>query len=98
MADFQALVKEPGVFVLNVHTPDEGSIPGTDAEIPYDRLSDRAAELPADKEVPIAVYCRSGRMSSLAVPILRTLGYADVTELAGGMDAWQEAGRRLLAH
>ena len=36
--------------------------------------------------------------SSLAVPVLRTLGYADVTELAGGMDAWQEAGRRLLAH
>ena len=93
---FAAVAKERGTFLLNVHTPDEGSIPGTDAEIPYDQLSERAAELPTDRSTTIAIYCRSDRMSGLAIPTLRRLGYTNVTELAGGMKAWQADGRRLL--
>lgn len=95
-SEFAAVVAAPATFVLNVHTPDEGSITGTDAAIPFDQLRDRAAQLPSDRATPIAVYCRTGRMSAEAVGTLADLGFTDITELDGGMDAWQQAGRRLL--
>lgn len=86
-AAFATAVASPRTFVLNVHTPDAGSIPGTDAEVPFDQLRARASELPGVRTTPIAVYCRSGRMSAEAIPVLQSLGYTDVTELAGGMEA-----------
>lgn len=93
-ADFEALVQDSSTFVLNVHTPDEGTIPGTDAAIPYDQLRQRAAELP-DRSTALAIYCLTGRMSADAVPTLRELGFTRITELAGGMQAWQADGRQL---
>lgn len=95
-AEFAALLEQPDTFGLNVHTPDEGSIAGTDAEIPYDRLTDLADRLPADRGTPIAVYCRTGRMSAEAISTLGELGYRNVTELSGGMVAWGQSGRDLL--
>lgn len=94
---FAAAVAEPGRFVLNVHVPDEGAITGTDAAIPYDRIGEGATELPQDTDTPIAIYCKSGRMSAIAGTALRQLGYTDVVELRGGMDAWVASGRPLLA-
>lgn len=95
-ATFADVIAKPATFVLNVHTPDEGSIPGTEANIPFDRLRTRADELPADRSTPIAVYCRSGNMSAQATVTLGDLGYTDVTELEGGMEAWRDDGRTLL--
>ncbi|MAY96173.1 MAG: sulfurtransferase [Nocardioides sp.] len=95
-ATFADVIAKPATFVLNVHTPDEGSIPGTEANIPFDRLRRRADELPADRSTPIAVYCRSGNMSAQATVTLGDLGYTDVTELEGGMEAWRDDGRTLL--
>jgi phage shock protein E len=95
-AQFAAVLEGEQTFVLNVHVPDEGSIAGTDSTIPFDRLEARAAELPTDPATPIAVYCRSGTMSAIAVGTLTELGYQDVTELRGGMIAWAESGRQLL--
>ena len=43
-----------------------------------------------------AVYCRSGRMSAIAVRELARLGYGTIVELRGGMVAWEASGRRLL--
>lgn len=93
-ADFALLAQRTSTFVLNVHTPDEGSIPGTDAAIPYNELQQRAGELP-DRSTVIAVYCRTGRMSTEAVPTLRELGFTRIIELSGGMEAWQADGRQL---
>ena len=87
-ADFALLVNRPATFVLNVHTPDEGTIP-------YDQLQRRSGELP-DRSTALAVYCRTGRMSTEAVPTLRELGFTRITELSGGMEAWQADGRPLL--
>ena len=92
---FALLLEDTSTFVLNVHTPDEGSLPGTDAAIPYDQLRRRSEELP-DRSTSLAVYCRTGRMSSEAIPTLRDLGFSSITELAGGMEAWQFDGRGLV--
>lgn len=55
----------------------------------------QAGELPADRATPLGVYCRAGRVSAEAVATLTDLGYPDVVEPAGGMQAWQAAGRPL---
>lgn len=92
---FAAAVAEPERVTINVHVPDEGSIPGTDLAIPFDQIAARKSELPA-LTTPLAVYCRSGRMSAIAVQELADLGFSDVVELDGGMVGWEAAGRPLL--
>lgn len=83
-------------FVLNVHTPDEGSIAGTDAAVAYHQLAAKQGRLPDVSSTPLAVYCRSGNMSATAVVQLHDMGYEDIVELEGGMEAWQESGRNLV--
>ena len=93
-AAFAERVDDTGVVTINVHTPDEGSIPGTDLAIPFDRISS-SRELPADLDTPLAVYCRSGNMSADAVDDLEAMGYGDIVELDGGFNAWEASGRDL---
>lgn len=38
------------------------------------------------------LHCASGGRSALAAEALQELGYGDVAHLAGGMNAWREAG------
>lgn len=95
-AAFADAVADDRTFVVNVHVPDEGSIAGTDAAIPYDEVEARAGELPRGRDARIAVYCLTGRMSAVAGETLRRLGYTDVVELDGGMAAWTAEGRVLL--
>ncbi len=78
--------------LINVHTPYAGELDQTDAFIPYDRITNGMAGLPADKNAKIVVYCRSGRMSRIAAETLVKLGYKNVFDLQGGMNAWTAAG------
>ena len=95
-AAFAAAVAEPATYVVNVHVPDQGSIPGTDAAIPYDQIGDPDAQLPPDRDAPLAIYCKSGRMSAVAAATLGELRYTNVFELRDGMDAWRADGRELV--
>lgn len=45
---------------------------------------------------PLLLVCRSGARSGKACETLQTLGIADVTNLAGGMIGWNEAGNPVL--
>ncbi|RBY94920.1 rhodanese-like domain-containing protein [Blastococcus sp. TBT05-19] len=95
-AAFADVIAGDEAFVVNVHVPDEGSIEGTDAAIPFDRIEQQQAQLPADRSTPLALYCRSGNMSADAAVTLAELGYTDVVDLEGGMVAWEADGRPLL--
>lgn len=81
--------------LVNVHVPYEGELPQTDAFIPYDRIAQKLEELPG-KDEKIVLYCRTGRMSSVAVDVLLEAGYTDVFELSGGFEAWENAGYDLI--
>jgi phage shock protein E len=91
----QMLTHKDFTFV-NVKTPYVGEIDGTDLYIPYDQLSARASELPASKSSRILVYCRTGVESAQAAQTLLGLGYTNVWNLDGGMNAWQSSGRSLI--
>ena len=90
--DFRAALAEPGVFVVDVHIPEQQHIAETDAVIPFNDIESNLNRLPADKSTPIAVYCLSGGMSARAAAQLVRLGYERVIDLAGGTIAWSAAG------
>lgn len=89
-AEFANLVDASGSLLVNVHIPYDGEIDGTDLFIPYNALATDA--LPADRSTRLLVYCRTGNMSSSAVEALHAMGYTDIVELSGGLDAWRESG------
>lgn len=90
------MLAAPDVVLVNVHVPYEGEIEGTDLFITYDQIANRLGELPAAKDTKIVLYCRSGRMSSIAAETLVRLGYTNLWELGGGFNAWQAAGYPLI--
>jgi rhodanese-related sulfurtransferase len=80
--------------ILDVRGPDEfrsGYIDGS-RNIPVSDLATRLSELSEHKADPVIVYCRSGGRSSVASQILAANGFANVTNVAGGMLDWQGAG------
>jgi len=92
--ELNAMLKNKDFVFVNVHIPFAGSITGTDLSIPYDQInaSENLSQLPADKSAKIILYCRSGRMSAIAAEQLVALGYTNIWNVAGGMDAWEQAG------
>ena len=80
-----------GPATLDVRTPAErrekrihGSI-----GIPLSQLGERLSELPSDR--PLIVYCAGGYRSSIAASILQREGFSRVSEIAGGITAWETA-------
>jgi len=90
--EFKNLIEDENVFVLDVHIPEQKHIPGTDALIPYDQIVENLDKLPEDKDATIAIYCRSGSMSNIASETLAELGYTDINNLEGGINAWKAEG------
>lgn len=86
------MLKHKDFFFVNVHIPYEGEIDPTDAQLPYDQTAQLLSKYPADKNAKIVLYCRSGRMSSIAAKELVKAGYTNVWNLDGGMSAWQVQG------
>lgn len=83
------LKDQPTAVLLDVRTEAEfaeGHIEGAQ-QLAVEELLDRTGELPADKNTPIVIYCRSGRRSALAAEQLAGLGYTTLYDL-GGITSW----------
>lgn len=90
------MLSKKNFTLINVHTPYEGEIEKTDAFVAYDKIVEQSALLPKDKNAPIILYCKTGRMSEEALLTVRKLGYTNVKHLTGGMEAWKKSGGNLL--
>jgi rhodanese-related sulfurtransferase len=91
-----AIVAEPpsDLVILDIRTPEEfaaGHIAGA-INIDYyaSDFESRLGEL--DLEVPYVMYCNSGNRSSNALPLMDSIGFTEVYELDGGIQAWFSAG------
>ena len=95
--ELNAMLKNKDFVFVNVHIPFEGNIANSDLSLPYDQIAEPSnlAQLPADKNARIILYCRSGRMSQIAAEELVKLGYTNLCYLAGGMVDWEGAGYEL---
>lgn len=94
--EFSELVKKSERFLVDVHIPEQTHIPGTDALIPYNEISENLNQLPKDKSTLILVYCRSGSMSKPASQEIAKLGYTNVYDLDGGINAYREQNNEVV--
>jgi hydroxyacylglutathione hydrolase len=58
--------------------------------IPLGHLGARIADLPRNQG--LVMQCQSGARSAIAASLLRREGFAEVSNLAGGIQAWKDAG------
>ncbi len=97
--EFQTLIADAKVQLLDVRAQeefDEGHIAGARlVDVNDTAFVDKALAV-LDKNRPVAVYCRSGRRSARAALLLCEQGFHEVTNLAGGVIAWQDAGKTLV--
>jgi phage shock protein E len=82
------------VVVLDIRTPeeyDEGHLEGAVLVDFYE--PDFVEQLDAlDRDTPYVLYCRSGNRTSQTLPVMEQLGFRSVTEVGGGILAWQADG------
>ncbi|HRG55008.1 MAG TPA: rhodanese-like domain-containing protein [Lacunisphaera sp.] len=79
-----------GALLLDVREPDEVAtcaVAGS-RHIPMRQIPESAATLPRDR--PILVMCHHGGRSLRVTQFLRANGFANVANVAGGIDAWAE--------
>lgn len=89
----QLTLDHGNVMVLDVRTPQEyraGHIVGS-LNIPLYDLPARIGEIRSDQ--PLVVHCQSGVRSAIAASLLSGRGFAKITDLVGGFDAWRAANK-----
>ena len=91
-SELDEMLRTKDFFFVNVHIPNEGEIPGTEAHIAFDQVALRLDEFLEQKDATIVLYCRSGSMSATAARALVEAGYTNVLNLDGGFRAWRDAG------
>jgi phage shock protein E len=92
--EFSAKTQETGVITVDVRTPDEfnqGHIAGAiNINVEADTFKNEILKL--DKLRTYAVYCHSGRRSSLATDQMRKLGFSHLFNLQNGITDWMSQG------
>jgi hydroxyacylglutathione hydrolase len=88
-AEFLSLPERP--LAIDVRAPREREqkhIAGS-MSMPLNHLTQRLQELPKDR--PLVLYCAGGYRSSIAASLLQNRGFSQVSEIAGGIAAWEAA-------
>lgn len=79
-------------LVVDVRLPNEwaGVRVGSIVNLPLNHLAESSSKL--NKKEPVVTVCNSAYRSSMAVGILERNGFADVSSVDGGTEAWVNAG------
>jgi cysteine synthase/rhodanese-related sulfurtransferase len=85
----------PTSALIDVRSPDEyatGHAPGAKNVPLPDLTGGWATGLPEDRDAPIVTVCKVGERSLYAMLVLKAMGYHDVVNVRGGLQAWVAAG------
>jgi len=79
-------------MLVDVRSPREHDVKHIEGSVsmPLNHLAEHLGELPRDR--PVIVHCAGGYRSSIAASMLMKEGFTQVSELAGGIAAWDAAG------
>jgi rhodanese-related sulfurtransferase len=90
-----ALVENSDMILMDVRKTSEweeqGVIAVVDQELvtlPIEEMIANQDLWPADKDAEIVIYCGSGHRSTMAMEMLLSYGYSNVTSLSGGFSGW----------
>ena len=89
----QAMTQQ-GALLLDVREPEEyAAMHAPNAKlIPLSELEARISEIDSYRDKPVVVMCRSGRRSAKAVEELKDAGFTQVSNMKGGITAWEKDG------
>lgn len=90
--DLNRIMQNQDIFLVDVHTPQQRHIKGTDLFMPYNEVEKYQGQLPEDKNTAIYLYCEGGPMGNAAARTLYELGYHNLFNLEGGAEAWRKMG------
>lgn len=90
--ELHQIMQKEDILLVDVHTPAQRHIKGTDLFIPYNEIEKYKDKLPTDKTTPIYLYCEGGPMGNAAARTLHEMGYSNLSNLEGGTGAWRNAG------
>jgi len=88
-------------LLIDVREPDEfhsGHLSGA-MNIPRGVLEFKLTNDPdlEDRSLKVVLYCKNSGRSALAAAAMKTMGYAHVEIIAGGIDAWQASARPVVS-
>jgi rhodanese-related sulfurtransferase len=83
--------------LIDVREADEfaaGHLQGT-VHIPRGLLEFKLSAMPAlqARDLNVVLYCKTSGRAALSAVAMQSMGYLNVTSLAGGYDAWVAAGK-----
>jgi rhodanese-related sulfurtransferase len=85
-------------ILVDVRTQDEYNSGYIENSLNIDYLSNDFSENieKLDKNIPIILYCRSGKRSSMSANKLSKLGFKEIYNLDGGILKWIEIGNSVI--
>ena len=97
VAKIDELIKTGKYIVIDVRTKEEYNAGHLAGALNFDYYSDDFEDSIEsqfkNKNKPYIVYCRSGKRSLASAEILEEVGFTNVTNMKGGILAWESAGK-----
>lgn len=98
VAEAAQIVDDGEAIILDVRSPQEfaaGHLPDAiNIDVESADFADRVAGL--DESAETLVYCQTGNRSGVATDEMAELGFTEMSDLQGGIEAWAAAGEEVV--
>jgi rhodanese-related sulfurtransferase len=96
LQDAERAIQQADVLI-DVREADEfaaGHLPGA-VLVPRGLLEFKLSGTPAlsSRDLKVVLYCKTSGRAALSAQAMQSMGYLNVTSIAGGYDAWAAAGK-----
>ena len=97
-SEFNNILQQKNILIIDIRRPEEfnsGHLPDA-INIDYEsaNFKEKLQEITSKKK--IAIYCRSGRRSAASIPVFEKIGFSEVIELDGGINAWNAQNFKII--
>ena len=92
--EFSSLLYDEAPILIDVRTPQEFAAGHIDGAVNIDFYDPnfRSEIAKLDPKKQYAIYCRTGNRTGQTLTMMKSLGFTAVTDLRGGIVAWEQNG------